>query len=73
MENKMIKFVLRSVVIMLLLTVAIIAAYAAEEVHCPIHEMSVCYYTGRDKWDSQGHQWQQYHCSCNDNVWVKVN
>lgn len=70
MERTMIRFAIKSVLVLVLLAFAAIAIFAAT-VTCPVHSSAMCTYTGQDRWDDMGHQWQQYSCSCGDTVWVK--
>lgn len=39
------------------------------DVHCAYHPFSSCYGTGQVKLIG-GRNYEQYHCSCGDNVWV---
>lgn len=41
-------------------------------VECPLHSGSSCYPTGQYHWNGPN-EYQKYHCSCGDDVWVKEN
>jgi len=42
-------------------------ALAMSDVHCPLHEYAVCWWTGKTAPSGA----QQYKCSCGDLVWSK--
>jgi hypothetical protein len=59
---------MRSSLIIVLLTVTAVMAWAAT-VYCPLHGYAPCYDTGQvSPYGSGAHK---YHCTCGDNVWVK--
>ncbi len=58
-------------ILIALLIILVLAGVVYAAVTCPVHTYAQCTYTGNDKWDDMGHQWQEYECSCGDKVWVK--
>ena len=51
------------------------AALAYETVHCAYHDYAYCYSTGQQQFVNTlggNHKFEKYHCSCGDDVWVRV-
>jgi len=58
--------------IKILLAILILSALAwAADVECPFHPAAVCYNTGEVSPNDV--TVQKWHCSCGDDVWVRVN
>lgn len=57
---------MKILIVVLLLAVAAFA-YG---VTCPTHDYASCYFNGQTR-TMNGQIWQQYNCSCGDQVWVR--
>lgn len=68
--KKFIRFLLICVVVMFALAMSIIA-FEGSEVHSPLRGYASCYDTGAVKIPPDGGMLHKYHCTCNDEWWVR--
>jgi hypothetical protein len=54
----------------LLAILALTAVAWAADVVCPLHPYAACYNTGQISPTGSAEKW---HCSCGDDVWMKIN
>ena len=56
---------------MLVLAIAL-SSSALSDVKCPIHDFAICSWTGQTKY-LNGHAFRLYHCTCDDDYWVRAD